>query len=104
MEYITGIQYPKTELENIAEWWQNHREYDVNVEKDYIEIVRRDDELIIEDFRNRRERECFPYINRGSLWYDTLTNEQKLELQVWYAAWLNVTQTLVVPQKPTWLI
>ena len=60
---------------------------------------------ITEDFkiRYRRENECFPIINRGSLWYDTLTDEQKAELSVWYHAWLDAPQTMVIPTKPTWL-
>lgn len=53
--------------------------------------------------RERREKECFKFINRGSLWYDTLTAEQKAELAVWYRAWLDAPQTLVVPAKPSWL-
>ena len=58
---------------------------------------------LIEDLKSRRERECFSIINRGKAWYDTLTEEQYEELQVWYQAWLNVTTTLVVPDKPSWL-
>lgn len=54
--------------------------------------------------RLRRERECFPIINRGQLWYDGLTEQQKAELKAWYTDWLNVTQTLVVPKKPEWLV
>ena len=146
MEYTTNIKYPISEYENIALWWQDHREYNVNrilepreyikkpitetlvktneetgeriskesivgeeevlVEReynDYIEIVRRSNDQIIGDLRMRREYECFPFINRGSLWYDTLTTEQKAEFQVWYTAWLNVTETLVAPSKPEWL-
>lgn len=53
--------------------------------------------------RSRREYECFPYINRGELWYDLLTDAQKEELDVWYKDWLNVTETLIVPTKPKWL-
>lgn len=138
MTYEIGIKYPKAELENIAQWWQNNRQYDVNevsepreyvkktiteidpetgeeivigeeevlVEReydDYVEIVRRSDEQITDDLRRRREDECFSYINRGSLWYDTLTEEQRTEFQAWYTAWLNVTETLTVPSKPVWL-
>lgn len=55
------------------------------------------------ELRERREYECFHIINRGELWYRTLTNEQLAELQDWYAAWLNVTETLIVPDKPSWL-
>ena len=53
--------------------------------------------------RNRREQECFPVINRGALWYDTLTPEQLEELQKWYTSWLDVTETLEEPIKPEWL-
>ena len=54
--------------------------------------------------RKQRETECFPIINRGNLWYETLTNTQKEELKVWYKAWLDVTETLIVPIKPSWLL
>lgn len=106
MEYIEGTKYPISEYENIAKWWQDNREYDINKRLDddpYIEIVRRSDTQIITDLRMRREYECFPYINRGSLWYDTLTAEQKAEFQTWYQAWLNATETLIAPTKPEWL-
>lgn len=57
----------------------------------------------IEDLRRRRERECFSVINRGEPWYRTLTDEQKAELDVWYAAWLDVTETEVIPEELKWL-
>ena len=53
--------------------------------------------------RQRRERECFSYINRGQLWYDRLTDERKRELDDWYSDWLKVTDTLTDPEKPSWL-
>ena len=56
-----------------------------------------------DELRRRREFECFPIINRGQLWYDTLTEEQKAELKEWYIAWLDVTDTLIIPNKPNWL-
>ena len=34
----------------------------------------------IEKLRIKRERECFEIINRGKLWYDSLTEEQIEEL------------------------
>lgn len=55
------------------------------------------------EFRTLREKECFSVINRGELWYGTLSSEQTEELKTWYAAWLNVTQTLAVPERPAWL-
>ena len=58
-----------------------------------------------------REEECFVYINRGELWYNKLTEEQKQELESWYQAWLDVTKETnkdengdyIIPQKPSWL-
>ena len=55
------------------------------------------------EIRMRREAECFPFINRGSLWYGFLTETQKQELQEWYQAWLNATETHEIPKKPNWL-
>ena len=59
--------------------------------------------LLLKRLRNRREQECFPIINRGSLWYAHLTEEQINELNAWYSAWLDVTETLEVPEYPEWL-
>ena len=53
--------------------------------------------------RQRRETECFSVINRGQLWYEGISIPQLLELRSWYKAWLNVTETLVVPERPSWL-
>lgn len=54
-------------------------------------------------YRKRREVECFPVINRGQLWYDTLSEEQLSELKTWYLAWLDGTNTQTIPEKPEWL-
>lgn len=62
-----------------------------------------EEEQKLNKLRARRETECFTIINRGELWYDTLTNDQIAELNEWYRAWLNVTETKVIPTKPTWL-
>lgn len=71
------------------------------------------EEEILEELRSRRESECFIYINRGVLWYNTLTTEQQQELNTWYQAWLDVPQVYqetkpedietIIPQKPSWL-
>lgn len=60
-------------------------------------------ETIKQELRDRRDKECFAIINRGQLWYESLDGQQRTELRDWYNAWLNVTETLVVPEKPTWL-
>lgn len=70
-------------------------------EKKWAEIT---NELVDEDLRYRREKECFKYVNRGQLWYDTLTKDQVEELRKWYNDWLNVTaDKKSVPTKPKWL-
>lgn len=56
-----------------------------------------------EELRAIRSKECFSVINRGALWYEKLTDEQKTELETWYQAWLDVTDTMVIPEKPEWL-
>ena len=53
--------------------------------------------------RLQRKSKCFSIINRGELWYVKLTDEQKAELSVWYEAWLNAPQTLVIPETPKWI-
>lgn len=58
---------------------------------------------LIERLRKRRIEECFAVINRGRLWYNRLSVEQYTELELWYDAWLNVTETLEIPAAPTWL-
>lgn len=52
------------------------------------------------ELRRRRREECFPVINRGAPWYDTLTQEQRLTLNQWYEEWLNAPQTGVAPVMP----
>lgn len=57
----------------------------------------------INTIRIRRQAECFSVIDRSQLWYNSLTNEQKAELQEWYEAWLIAPDTLVIPTKPDWI-
>ena len=53
--------------------------------------------------RSRREVECFTIVNRGKAWYDLLTIVQEAELKSWYESWLNVTETRIIPKRPSWL-
>ncbi len=65
-----------------------------------------DEEVIakqISVIRSRRETECFPIVNRGKLWYKQLSYEQEIELELWYNAWLNATETLTIPERPNWV-
>lgn len=78
-----------------------------------VEIPAPTREQILNNLRNRREVECFAYVNRGVLWYNALTTEQQQELNTWYQAWLDVPQVYqetkpanietIIPQKPSWL-
>lgn len=61
------------------------------------------DEAVLEDLRQQRLEECFWYINRGQLWYESLTAQQKAELKEWYQAWLDAPETRIIPEKPNWL-
>lgn len=56
-----------------------------------------------EIIRRLRANRVFPIINRSNFWYNTLTETQKQELQTWYQAWLDATETLVLPDRPSWL-
>ena len=53
--------------------------------------------------RERREKECFSVVNRGWIWYSSLTLAQWRELRTWYLAWLKVTETGVIPERPSWI-
>lgn len=55
------------------------------------------------EIRALRVIECFPIVNRGVLWYEKLTEEQKLELSLWYEAWLDAPQTGSVPDPLDWV-
>ncbi len=56
-----------------------------------------------EALRQQRETECFPVINRGWMWYSSLNHLQWIELKKWYLGWLNVTETLCAPERPSWM-
>ena len=105
---------------NKAEFCNNNNLRIVEIEADeqgrrfqIVEIPASTEEKILNNLRARRERECFIYINRGALWYNTLTTEQQQELNTWYQAWLNVPQVYletkptdietIIPTKPSWL-
>lgn len=71
--------------------------FENGVIKDYVTPITTD------TIRRKRNSECFSVINRGTLWYQSLTEAQLVELSQWYNAWLNAPETLVVPEKPSWL-
>ncbi len=73
------------------------------IDKDTVELVWMNEEAELDYYRDLRETDCFPIINRGAAWYNSLTEEQKAELDAWYQAWLDITETKVIPEKPAWL-
>lgn len=70
-------------------------------DKEKEEADRRESELV--SLRERRETECFSVVNRGWIWYSSLTLSQWRELRTWYLAWLNVTVTKEIPERPAWI-
>lgn len=58
---------------------------------------------VLDALRDAREFECFAIINRSPLWFMSLSIDQQKELTEWYQAWLDVTETQVVPEAPKWL-
>lgn len=92
--------------EDIDDFRENYQSYILingvlHKDEDRISEIKLNNEKEI--LRSRREKECFSYVNRGSLWYEKLSGDQKVELQLWYDKWLDVTDTLIVPIKPEWL-
>lgn len=77
----------------------------------YAEINEKVKQNRIDNLRLKREVECFSIINRGQLWYNTLTESQIAELDEWYNAWLNITsetnknsnEGYILPKKPDWI-
>lgn len=55
-------------------------------------------------FRKNRFEKCFKILdNRGKYWYNDLTIEQEEELKLWRQKWLDVTETHIEPETPTWI-
>jgi hypothetical protein len=108
---IVGSFEDETQIEiiepdDLEDFETNYRSYhiiDDKLVKDTEEQLRLEDEQELEELRLQREKICFPIINRGELWYSRLTDEQKEELNIWYDAWLDITETRIIPDTPEWL-
>ena len=101
---IGGIEVPDPpDIEHFEAHFQSYLVRDGTLEYDEQQNIELKRKALCDDLRKRRETECFSYINRGQLWYDRLTEEQSIELKKWYQAWLDATNTRVVPKKPAWL-
>lgn len=90
-EYDVGFDgkiYSASEMQG-ADYTARKAAYEEELEKNLI--------------RGQRAEECFPIINRGELWYNKLTTEQRNELSAWYEAWLDAPQTDIIPDLPSWV-
>lgn len=61
------------------------------------------EEQRLNELRYDRSTLCFSIINRGPNWHNRLTEAQAAELDEWYQAWLDVTETKTIPTKPEWI-
>lgn len=51
-----------------------------------------------------RKQKCFEVLaSFNTFWYQKLTQEKRTELENWYNAWLDVTETLIIPKTPDWI-
>ena len=96
------------EPDNLDDFENNYRSYHLSDGNVLVKSENRQKEIEAErelvDLRSQRDKTCFPYINRGYAWYNKLTVEQREELETWYQAWLDVTDTKVIPSRPEWLV
>ena len=91
------------DLSHFEEHFTTYQVRDGTMASDNAQAAAEQAEAAKDAYRKRREAECFPVINRGRMWYDTLSEEQLSELKTWYQAWLDGTNTQTIPEKPEWL-
>lgn len=60
------------------------------------------EEIEKDKLRQTRRAECFEFYNRRFP-KGYLTEEMEIELDQWYYSWLDVTETRIIPQRPSWL-
>lgn len=54
--------------------------------------------------RRRRQKACFKFLDgKSQMWYRMLSEDQTKELKKWYQAWLDVTDTHIIPKTPSWI-
>lgn len=101
---VEGIDVPEPEdIDQFLHQFYAYHLQDGRLVYDAAAYEKHLDEELKAEYRQRREKECFSVINRGQLWYEGISLTQLLELRKWYQAWLNVTETMVVPERPAWL-
>ena len=103
-ELENGIEISDPDdLESFIDTFSAYKYENGNLILDEQKLQSVNDTHIADELRFKREKVCFPIINRGALWYSRLTATQKKELGAWYQAWLDVTDTKVLPDMPAWL-
>ena len=103
---FSKVEVPNKYIQDITAF-----DFDNNLMFDEKIYLKNRQKIILDNLRHRRENECFEFINRGVLWYNTLTEDQRLELDKWYKEWLDVTDRYVegidieaiIPKKPEWI-
>ena len=91
------------DLTHFQEHFHSYKVVDGNLVFDENKESEAEKESFRQELRDKRNVECFAIIDRSPLWYDSLTSTQLKELKEWYEAWLNITDTLQIPEKPDWL-
>ena len=103
-EITGGIELTDPEdIVHFIEHWQSYKAQDGKALFDETQDTALQEESEKEALRQRRQTECFAFVNRGQLWYATLSIKQLAELTAWYTAWLKVTETKTIPERPAWL-
>lgn len=103
-DLIEGIEVEEPEdLDQFCANFESYRLEDgiLIYDENYSEIVNIQHQQ--NTIRAKRQKICFPVVNRGQIWYEELTAEQLTELREWYHAWLDATETLIEPETPEWL-
>ena len=84
-----GMEVPDPpDIDRFEERYTAYRLKDGLLEYDEKQNSENERKALCDELRKRRETECFSYVNRGQPWYD---------------GWLKVTETLTVPERPSWL-
>lgn len=104
---LSGDVFEVNEPEDLVDFERNYGSYYLSIDNVLVKNEDKQKELAdkkeLNGLRSQRAKVCYPIINRGELWYSRLTDDQKEELNTWYQAWLDVTDTRVSPDMPTWL-
>lgn len=104
-ELENGIEVETPEdVDSFIDMFRAYRYENDTLLLDQEKLAELNSEKISDELRKKRQRVCFPYINRGELWYSRLSDEQTQELSTWYQSWLDVTETKIVPETPEWLV